>query len=80
MGMSVGLSALTAWGQYRFNFLRTTIDVPSITDPGFGAALTAALTKVTVDVLSETFVICALLAALVIFVALRLRPDEVEAT
>ena len=80
MGMSVGLSALTAWGQYRFNFLRTTIDVPSITDPGFGAALTAALTKVTVDVLSETFVICALLAALVIFVALRLRPDEVEET
>ena len=75
VGMSVGLSALTAWGLIRFNFLRTQVDLPGITDPNFATALTEALTSITVGVLAETFLICGILAALAIAIALRLRSD-----
>ncbi len=55
LGLSVGLSALTAWGLARFNALRSTIDLPSITDPGFEAALTEAQETLTAQAIAETF-------------------------
>jgi len=55
MGFSVGLSALTAWGLARFNALRSTIDLPAITDPGFEAAVTDAQATLTAQAIAETF-------------------------
>ncbi len=55
MGFSVGLSALTAWGLARFNDLRSTIDLPGITDPGFEAAVTEAQETLTAQAIAETF-------------------------
>jgi EmrB/QacA subfamily drug resistance transporter len=75
IGMSVGLSGLTAWGLNRFGELRQGIDLPPITDPGFQAALIDGLTNLTVDVLTETFLISALIAAIAVLSALPLQPD-----
>lgn len=75
IGMSVGLSGLTAWGLHRFEELRQSIDLPPITDPDFQAALIDGLTNLTVDVLTETFLISALVAAVAVVTALPLRPD-----
>jgi MFS family permease len=55
MGLSVGLSALTAWGLTRFNNLRSTIDLPPLTDPGFEAALLEAQETLTAQAIAETF-------------------------
>jgi MFS family permease len=55
LGLSVGLSALTAWGLARFNDLRATIDLPSITDPGFEDAVLAAQEDLTAQAIAETF-------------------------
>ena len=55
LGFSVGLSALTAWGLARFNALRSTIDLPSITAPGFEAAVTQAQQVLTAQAIAETF-------------------------
>ena len=76
LGMSVGLSMLTAWGQYRFNGLRTSLELPPITDPSFGQALETALQGLTVQVLAETFLLAALVAVVAIGVTRWLKPDE----
>ena len=55
LGFSVGLSALTAWGLARFNDLRSTIDLPPLTDPGFEAATTEAYQTLTAQAIAETF-------------------------
>jgi len=55
LGLSVGLSALTAWGLTRFNNLRDTIDLPPLTDPGFEAALLDAQETLTAQAIAETF-------------------------
>ena len=55
LGFSVGLSALTAWGLARFNSLRSTIDLPPLTDPGFEAATTEAYQTLTAQAIAETF-------------------------
>ncbi len=55
IGLSVGLSALTAWGLARFNALRGDLDLPAITDPGFGAALEAATEQLTAQSIADTF-------------------------
>jgi EmrB/QacA subfamily drug resistance transporter len=75
IGMSVGLSALTAWGLYRFNILRVRIELPPLTDPGFQAAFVEGLSRTTVTVLTETFLISAAMAALALLPALWLRRD-----
>jgi hypothetical protein len=74
--MSVGLSSLTAWGLYRFNILRLDVDLPAITDPNFQKALVDGLTRTTVKVLTETFLISALLMFVALWVALTLRRDK----
>ncbi len=55
IGLSVGLSALTAWGLARFNALRGDLDLPAITDPGFGAALEVATERLTAQSIADTF-------------------------
>jgi MFS family permease len=78
MGMSVGLSGLTAWGLRRFEILRGQIELPDLplSDPAYQQAIFDGLTQTTVAVLAETFLISALAAALALFVSLWLRPDE----
>ncbi|MBP6805888.1 MAG: MFS transporter, partial [Chloroflexi bacterium] len=78
MGMSVGLSGLTAWGLRRFDVLRTQITLPDLplTDPAYQQAIVDGLTHVTVAVLAETFLISVLLVALAWLIALALKPDE----
>jgi EmrB/QacA subfamily drug resistance transporter len=78
IGMSVGLSTLTAWGLYRFDILRQSIQVPSINDPTYESALVDGLTATTVSVLVETFLISAVIAALAIVGAYLLRPDDTD--
>ncbi|MBK8987119.1 MAG: MFS transporter [Chloroflexi bacterium] len=77
MGMSVGLSALTAWGLRRFDVLRRQITLPDLplTDPGYQQAIVDGLTQVTVAVLAETFLVSALLITLAWLIALTLKPE-----
>lgn len=73
IGMSVGLSGLTAWGLYRFDILRRTIELPPFTDPAYQSAVIEALTNTTVAVLTETFLISAVIALLALLLVFRLR-------
>ena len=70
MGMSVGLSGLTSYGLQRFNRLRTQIELPdlSLTNPLYQQAIIDGLIQVTVQVLTETFLVTAVvgIAALLI--------------
>ncbi|MCB0037079.1 MAG: MFS transporter, partial [Anaerolineales bacterium] len=75
MGMSVGLSALTSWGLYRFNLLRTQIVLPEIGSADYFTALVEGLTSVTVKVLAETFLISAVVAAVALCISFLLRKD-----
>ena len=72
IGMSVGLSALTAWGLYRFNILREQIQLPAIDDANYQNALIQGLTDTTVATLAETFLISAVFVAIGFLVALKL--------
>ncbi len=76
MGMSVGLSALTAWGLYRFGILRQRIQIPPSEDPNYQNALIQALTDTTVATLAETFVISALFAIIALLLGLTLRTAQ----
>jgi len=77
MGMSVGLSGLTAWGLYRFEILRKLINLPDLplSDPTYQRALADGLTNVTVEVLTETFLISAGVALLALLVSIWLKRD-----
>jgi hypothetical protein len=75
MGMSVGLSGLTAWGLYRFQILRDAAVLPQFGDPGYQTAVVEALTNTTVAVLAETFLISAVLAVVALLVVFRLRDN-----
>lgn len=76
MGMSVGLSGLTAWGLRRFEVLRTQIILPDLpfSDPVYQKAIVDGLTEVTVRVLTETFWVTAVIALIALLISLRLRP------
>jgi EmrB/QacA subfamily drug resistance transporter len=71
MGMTIGLSALTAWGLHRFNLFGKT-DLPVLTDPGY----VESLTRVTARVLRETFLISGVVALFTLGPAILLRGRE----
>ncbi len=64
IGLSVGLSGLTAYGLMRFNQLRDTLELPPLGDPGYEEALTTAQGELTTSALAETFLAAAGLLAL----------------
>jgi MFS family permease len=72
IGLSVGLSGLTAYGLARYNDLRGDLELPDLTDPGFEEALSDASAQVTADALSETFLVSAGVAAFGLIVALAM--------
>ena len=55
IGFSVGLAAMTAFGVRRYDQLRSSADVPSISDPGYAEAITALAQDLTTKALAETF-------------------------
>ncbi|HWM18131.1 MAG TPA: MFS transporter, partial [Ilumatobacteraceae bacterium] len=73
LGLSVGLSALTAYGLARFNQLRRGIELPPIVDPGFEDALRAAQATLTADAIAETFLMSAAVTAVGVVAALTMR-------
>lgn len=78
IGLSVGLSGLTAWGLHRFNQLRTEIDLPPLDDPGYAKAATDASVELTTAAMAETFVAAGLLLVIAWGVAslMRRTPDR----
>jgi EmrB/QacA subfamily drug resistance transporter len=73
IGLSVGLSGLTAWGLHRFNQLRGQIELPPLTDPNYAQAATEASAKLTTSALTETFVAAGILVVIALGVAIFLR-------
>jgi MFS family permease len=73
LGLSVGLSALTAWGLARFNDLRSTIDLPPITDPGFESAVVDAQERLTAQAIAETFTAAAVVLGAGLLASLAMR-------
>ncbi|MEM1333068.1 MAG: MFS transporter [Actinomycetota bacterium] len=78
IGLSVGLSALTAWGLARFNARRGDIELPPITDPSFTDAVAQATEDLTSQSIADTFVMSAIALAvgLVISLVLVRRPSS----
>jgi MFS family permease len=73
LGLSVGLSALTAYGLARFNALRREIELPPLGDPGFEDALRTAQATLTADAIAETFLMSAAVTAIGVAAALMMR-------
>jgi MFS family permease len=71
MGMTIGLSALTAWGLNRFGVLGS-LELPSLTDPSY----LDSLTRITARVLRETFFIAGVVALVTLLPAGMLRGRE----
>jgi MFS family permease len=78
IGMSVGLSALTAFGLKRFNVLRTRVELPPLSDPGFSAAIADALQSVTLQVLADSFLVSAGIAVIALGVAFLLHASDTK--
>jgi EmrB/QacA subfamily drug resistance transporter len=73
MGLAVGLSGLTAWTLYRFDRLRSGLDLPGIGDPGYEDVLEAATADITAQALTETFLFAVAVVAAGLLVAMGLR-------
>ncbi|NND02281.1 MAG: MFS transporter [Acidimicrobiia bacterium] len=83
VGLSVGLSGLTAYGLWRFNELRPTLQLPPLDDPSYQEAVTAAQAELTTSALAETFVAAAVLAAIafgITFLMRRRDPPDLDTT
>ncbi|MEM7344963.1 MAG: MFS transporter [Chloroflexota bacterium] len=68
MGMSVGLSSLTAWGLHRFEILSLPYSIAEIGQHIVG---------ITAQILNETFLASALFALMAIILAFLLRADPI---
>lgn len=66
MGMSVGLSSLTAWGLYRFDVLSLPYSI---------AEIGQHIGTITAQILNETFLASAIFALLTVILAFNLRPE-----
>ena len=77
MGLSVGLSGLTAWGLFRFNQLRREVVLPPLGDPGFQEAVTDANAELTTGSLAGTFAAAAVVVIVAIVVSLWMRRSEI---
>ncbi len=75
VGLSVGLSGLTAWGLHRFNQLRTEIDLPPLNDPNYGELITEASADLTTAAMAETFVAAGVVLVVAWLVATMMRPS-----
>jgi MFS family permease len=73
VGLSVGLSGLTAWGLYRFNQLRTEIDLPALSDPDYGQKAADASAELTAAAMAETFVAAGFVLVVAWLVATMMR-------
>jgi EmrB/QacA subfamily drug resistance transporter len=73
IGLSVGLSGLTAFGLYRFNQLRGQIDLPPLGDPNYGKLAAAASADLTAAAMAETFVAAGVVLVVAWFVATMMR-------
>lgn len=73
IGLSVGLSGLTAWGIYRYEQLRDQILLPPLEDPAYQEALRRAQEELTTAALAETFLAAAVVVAAGIGAALFMR-------
>jgi MFS family permease len=71
MGMTIGLSALTAWGLHRFDILGRA-ELPPLADPGY----LDSLTRITARVLRETFLVSGVVALIALLPAAVLRGRE----
>lgn len=69
VGFSIGLAALTAWGLRRYDQLRSGVELPSITDPGYADAVAGATRDVSTTALAETFLGGAIAVTLALLVA-----------
>jgi len=78
VGLSVGLSALTAWGLARFNARRGDIELPPITDPEFSDAVAAATEELTSQSIADTFAMSAVALGFGLLLALVVvrRPSQ----
>jgi hypothetical protein len=72
----VGLSALTAYGLFRFNQLRASLLLPPITSPDYVDALRTAQAELTTKALTETFVAAAVIVVVAFVVALTMRRES----
>ena len=73
IGLSVGLSGLTAWGLFRFNQFRGQVELPPLGDPGYQDALQTAQATVTTSALAETFLAAGVVVLVALAVALTMR-------
>lgn len=76
IGLSVGLSGLTAWGLHRFNQLRDDIVLPPLNDPNYAEAATEASAELTTAALAETFIAAGVLVVLGFLVGTLMRRDR----
>ena len=73
LGLSVGLSALTAWGLARFDALRSSVELPAFTDPDFERAVRAAQEDLTAQAIAETFTAAAVVLFVGVVAAVAMR-------
>lgn len=78
MGLSVGLSGLTAWGIHRYEVLRRSIVLPPLGDPSYQDALSRAQEELTTSALAETFLAAAVIIGVGVLVALMMRNERAE--